>query len=195
MYKRTEERFALGEPNYATIHTTLEIVDALTVQELEHHISNDGIAYAFAVYMWWRKNQPLSNQSEPWELPLPPFGTWNLDPHQADYEVLIELNPWDLTITENEQDRRNTWAFPYYVAFARSGIVPPPTTVVRHVNGHLVSINSRRVLAARDAGLALIPCWYNPTHATGRPALRNKRRGFVFQDAAAIFGDTYYNED
>ena len=52
-----------------------------------------------------------------------------------------------------------------YIEWFKQGHKPPPISVVRHVRGgHLVSCNRRRWLAAREAGVETLKCWYSPTH-------------------------------
>jgi len=58
-----------------------------------------------------------------------------------------------------------------YIQWYKEGHLPPPLYVVQYIDdGHLVSCNRRRWLAAREAGIKELPCYYSPTTPEGRPA-------------------------
>ncbi len=112
--------------------------------------------------------QGRPNSLSPWTGDVPPVGTWRLDATMSEFEVLVEL-PLDQVEPGEPEDGIKGWAgYPLYVQWAREGRQPPPITVVRHVKCHLVSINRRRVLAARDAGRRTILAWFSETDAQGR---------------------------
>jgi hypothetical protein len=126
-----------------------------------------------------------ANSLAPWEGQLPPLGTWKVDPLFGEFEVLTEI-PLDEVTPGEPEDMIKLWeGYPLYVQWAREGRPPPPVTVVRHVDGHLVSCNRRRVLAARDAGVRTIVAWFSETGAAGRTAWRLPRDHYALMPVGA----------
>ena len=112
--------------------------------------------------------QSQPNSLSPWTGDVPPVGTWRLDDMMGEFEMLVEL-PLDQVEPGEPEDGIKGWeGYALYVQWAREGRQPPPITVVRHVDGRLVSIHRRRVLAAKDAGLRTILAWFSETDARGR---------------------------
>jgi hypothetical protein len=62
-----------------------------------------------------------------------------------------------------------------YIKWFQKGHRPPPITIVEHRSGKLVSLNRRRWLAAREAGIETLLAWYSPTNKkTGVAKWRRK---------------------
>lgn len=117
------------------------------------------------------------NELAPWEGENPPVGTWRLDPVFGEFEILLELSLDEITPGEPEDGIKNWEGYPLYVQWAREGREAPAITVVRHVNGHLVSCDRRRVLAAKDAGKKTILAWFSETDNRGRNPWQDRGQG------------------
>ena len=132
-----------------------DILDAIDIQE--------------ATVMFratWLPARP--NSLTPWQGETPLLGTWRFDPATGQFEILVELQLDQIFPSEPEGDIELWQGYALYARWAREGRHPPPITVVRHVKGHLVSLNRRRVLAAKDAGKKTILAWFSETGPTGR---------------------------
>ena len=89
------------------------------------------------------------------------LGTFRLD-LIAGFDHLIQLDP-NLVEPYELEDPRRYPEFATYVRWAREGHEAPPVTVHWHADtGAYRSINRRRVLAARDAGVTWIWAWTSP---------------------------------
>jgi len=77
------------------------------------------------------------------------------------YECVPGEGDWDIIIN-HESTRR-------YIQWYKEGSMCPPLFVVQCKNGKTSSLNRRRWLAAREAGIVLLPCWYSPSTEIGMP--------------------------
>jgi hypothetical protein len=135
------------------------------------HITDTDLALididrARQVYRDWQHPARV-NSLTPWEGEIPPLSTWKVDAFMGQFEVLAEI-PLNEVEPGEPEGMIKTWrGYPLYVQWAKEGRQAPPITVVRHVNGHLVSCNRRRVLAAKDAGCETIVAWFSETGKSG----------------------------
>jgi len=106
-------------------------------------------------------------RDRPWDGANPDPGTWRLEPVMGEFAVLVLVSPFEVEPSEPEDDiRLRCPHYPRYVEWYRAGFVPPAIRTVRHaLRGRVVSLDRRRVLAARAAGVASIPAW----HSEARP--------------------------
>ena len=108
--------------------------------------------------------QPSSNSQRPHEFTMLPLGTWQKDPY-GEMSVLVEIKVEDMKPSEGDWDVALTWpSTKLYIEWQKQGMEPPPLDVVDNNKGRLVSNNRRRWLAAREAGVETLKCWYSPTH-------------------------------
>jgi hypothetical protein len=145
--------------------TTVPAVQHLTVEDVQELA---GWKVPIEVFnKTWNLGPP--NSLEPWDgTGAVPLGTWRFDEWCRTYEVLVEVDVSDLTIAEPEDGCKYRDDYRKYVEWAKEGREPPPIEVVRHVDGHLVSLNRRRTLAAREAGVKTLKAWYSETAPSGR---------------------------
>ncbi len=116
-------------------------------------------------YGWEMK---LSGELIPWKGDLPPVGTWRMDPATKGLEQLRYMPLNQLEINEPEADVINRQDYNLYIQWAKEGLQPPPINVIKHIKGHWLSLNRRRVMAARKAGQKFILAWVSDTSPTGR---------------------------
>lgn len=108
--------------------------------------------------------KPRPNRQERCEFVMPPLGTWRLDPFD-EFWVLVEIPVDGMHPSEGEWNYALCWPETrLYVQWQREGHEPPPLEVVVNQQGELISCNRRRWLAAREAGIETLKCWYSPTH-------------------------------
>jgi len=125
-------------------------------------------------------------RDRPWEDVNPPPGTWRLNPLMGEFSVLVLVSPFDVHPNEPEDDiRRRCRHYPDYVRWYREGRVPPAIRTLRHaLRCHIVSLDRRRVLAARDAGVATIPAWHSEARADDLFCWEDKALGSAWRVAA-----------
>jgi hypothetical protein len=99
---------------------------------------------------------------------IPEEGTIRAD-KWGELSVLRWLPVDGLAITEAAFPVEGREDYQQYVEWAKAGKPPPPISVSRHADGHLVSHDRRRLLAAREAGMDRIPSWVTISDDTGRP--------------------------
>lgn len=116
-------------------------------------------------------DRPMRSESQKLTLlDYKPEYEWMIDDTLGDVEVLTEVAVSDVEPGEKDWDRALMYETTrQYIEWFQEGHEPPPITVVRHVDGSLISANRRRWLAARAAGVKTLKCWYSPTSETGRP--------------------------
>jgi hypothetical protein len=142
--------------------TTVEAADKIEMAWIRSSVD---IEQAKAAYM----PQPRPNKRSRHQFEMPPLGTWVVNPWGG-IEVLVEIPVDQFQPSEGEWD----FALRYpetqdYIQWQRDGHEPPPLSVIRtaRINGrggNLRSCNRRRWLAAREAGVKSLKCWYSPTH-------------------------------
>lgn len=104
-----------------------------------------------------------------------PSYEWCYDTTMGDIWALCEIAVEDMRPGELDWKVASQYeSTRQYVEWFQQGHIPPPLFVVRHVDGDLISLNRRRWLAAREAGVATLPCWYSPTTERGRQAWERK---------------------
>jgi hypothetical protein len=82
----------------------------------------------------------------------------------GDVWALVEIGIDEVTPAEQEWEHALRYeTTQQYITWYKQGYLPPPISVVRHKQGHLVSLNRRRWLAAREAGVSKLLAWYSPT--------------------------------
>jgi hypothetical protein len=120
---------------------------------------------------WDSNPPPINNDSEgPWKGEIPPVGTYRVEKYTGVVQQLVEVDPKELAISEEEGPGRAHSSFPAYVQWAKEGKLPPPVNVVwNQPTKRWMSTNRRRVLAARDAGLQKILAWRDATNDDGTP--------------------------
>lgn len=99
----------------------------------------------------------------------PKTGSWGMDKGGTVWEFLwLPLGDcipgegdWDIIINHESTQR--------YIKWFKEGFTCPPLFVVQCKNGKTSSLNRRRWLAARAAGIEVLPCWYSPSTETGMP--------------------------
>ena len=107
---------------------------------------------------------PRPNSQVRHEFEMPVLGTWRVNDWN-EVEVLIEIPVADFKPSEQEWDLALRYPeTQLYIQWQRAGHVPPPLSVVRGDRGNLITQNRRRWLAAREAGVKTLRCWYSPTH-------------------------------
>jgi hypothetical protein len=121
------------------------------------------------------------NSLTPWDGTNPSLGTWRLDPDMGEWEVLLELDLEEVFPGEPEDYIKGWEGYSLYVQWAIEGKEAPAIRVVRHVDGHLVSCNRRRVLAAKDAGLKTIKAWFSETNSRGQNPWKTRTEGTVYK--------------
>lgn len=107
---------------------------------------------------------PPSGKREKHIFEMPSLGAFRLDPF-GELETLVEISVSNFKPSEGDWDyimRRPHFAL--YVQWQKEGHLPPPLSVVKTDRGNLVTQNRRRWLAAREAGVETLRCWYSPTH-------------------------------
>lgn len=106
--------------------------------------------------------------NEPPAVWLPSFGTWRLDPY-GELSILVNLPVAAFQPAEGEWEIANRYPSTMrYVEWYRQGHTPPALSAVRNVNGKIYSLNRRRWLAARTAGISHVPVWFSETHPIHR---------------------------
>jgi len=115
---------------------------------------------------------------------VPPVGTWRMDPVLGFLEQLQRVPVDELTFSESTTDPIIRHSVDKYVGYYQAGLQPPPAEVVwNEPTQRLVTVNRRRVLAAKEAGVPSILAWVggdtyeNMKARTGHgTARRNPRR-------------------
>lgn len=109
--------------------------------------------------------QPRPNSQERHHFTMPPLGTWRIDPY-GEMQVLVEVAVQDCPPSEGEWGLALRYPETQkYIEWQREGHEPPPPVVIKTAGGNLRCQNRRRWLAAREAGVETLKCWYSPTHA------------------------------
>jgi len=113
--------------------------------------------------------QPRTSRKNRHSFKMPPLGTWRVSPF-GDISVLIEIPVNEMEASEQEWDIALRYPeTQLYIQWQKEGYEPPPLDVIRTAivngrGGNLRSCNRRRWLAAREAGVKSLKCWYSPTH-------------------------------
>lgn len=91
---------------------------------------------------------------------VPPVGTWRMDPVLG-YLEQLQLVPVDeLSFSESTTDPIIRRSVDKYVGYYQAGLQPPPAEVVwNEPTQRLITLNRRRVLAAKEAGVPSILAW------------------------------------
>ena len=140
----------------------LRLEDVLTQVEQQ-----GGLERACRIHRATHLTNKVNNLSAPWRGYIPPVGTWRCDPEWGQFDILIEIPVEELH--QSEPDAAHWYGFTQYVEWARAGIIPPPPRVVRHIKGHLITLDNRRVLAAKEVGTETLLCWLSETAPDGHP--------------------------
>ena len=149
----------------------------LTITEVLEQVENQGgIDAALRVFERFPVHAGKTNSLTPWTGEIPPLGTWKLDPFLSEFSVLTELPLADVEPLEPEGDIKCWPGYPLYVQWARDGLQLPPISVIRNKKGQLRSLNRRRVLAAKDAGLRTILAWLSESDENGQPLWQWERQ-------------------
>lgn len=107
---------------------------------------------------------PRPNSQVRHSFEMPALGTWRVN-RWNEIEVLVEIPVADFKPSEQEWDLALRYPETrLYIQWQRDGYAPPPLSVVRGNRGSLITQNRRRWLAAREAGIETLRCWYSPTH-------------------------------
>jgi hypothetical protein len=107
---------------------------------------------------------PRINLRTRYQFTMLPLGTWQMD-DWGEMSVLVDIPIDQFQPGEGEWDRALNWPCTrLYIQWQRDGHEPPPLTVVTTDKGNLRSCNRRRWLAAREAGVKSLKCWYSPSH-------------------------------
>lgn len=122
---------------------------------------------------------PKSSSVVPHEFTMPALGTFQIDQF-GEIEVLVEIPVSQFK--PSEQDWKYALQRPEmaeYIRWQKDGFEPPPLSVVKTDKGNLITQNRRRWLAAREAGVESLKCWYSPTHPQhcARPKWRITKEG------------------
>lgn len=93
--------------------------------------------------------------------PLPPVGIWRvprLNPHWVEQLQILEIDA--VMFVENPSDPAIRTSLEAYVEYFNQGFEPPPANVVyNQPSGRLVTLNRRRVYAAKLAGRTHFAAW------------------------------------
>jgi hypothetical protein len=89
-----------------------------------------------------------------------PYEAWGLSPWGS-WWIHVPIPVEELHCRELEKDVRYSASVRRYARWMSEGHRPPPIIVMRHREGYLVSHNRRRVIAAQEAGVDLIPAWFS----------------------------------
>jgi len=160
--------YILKFPNVHRLTRALSVsyCDTLDQDYVDKHVDFERAARAYDAY-----------PQQHWDVLVDytPDYEWAWDTITGIIWALVSLPVSDFAPTE--QDWTNALAHAstqQYIQWYREGHLPPPLKVVRHVDGRLVSLNRRRWLAAKAAGILELPCYYSPTLSSGRPAWERK---------------------
>lgn len=120
---------------------------------------------------WHEEIQPPSNGREPYRYVVPTVGDWRLDPASGECAVFLYVPICDFEPSEQDWEHAlRLDSTQRYIAWLQAGHTPPPLALYRTTRGNLRSSNRRRWLAARAAGVDLLPAWYagpaHPDHVT-----------------------------
>ena len=110
----------------------------------------------------WLAIQPPPNCIEPYKFDMPPLGTWRYERFEG-FSVLVEIPVDAMEAAEGHWEsalRRPDTQL--YIQWQREGREPPPPFVIMSKNGKLLCLDRRRWLAAREAGVKTLKCWYSP---------------------------------
>lgn len=142
--------------------TTIEQADKIEMDWIAENVDLEAAREAF-------EYQPRPNNQKRHKFTMPALGTWRVDPY-GEIQVLVEIPVADCPPSEGEWDTALRYSTTRkYIEWQREGHEPPPPVVIRTAvvngrGGNLRSQNRRRWLAAREAGIATLKCWYSPTH-------------------------------
>lgn len=100
-----------------------------------------------------------------------PFGSINIvrfGPERSDqYVYILKSVPVDDVVpSEAEEDIRSHESFNRYLRYLREGIEAPPISIAQNRLGNLISLNRRRLLTAKEAGIKTVRAWVSPINAT-----------------------------
>lgn len=119
-----------------------------------------------AAEAWAKQPYPRPNCLERHEFEMPPLGTWRLEwiGRYGEFSVLVDVPVDEMEASEKDWE----FALQYlstqkYIEWARQGHEPPPPAVITNQHGELRCMNRRRWLAAREAGVETMKCWYSPS--------------------------------
>lgn len=142
----------------------LEWADSVTVDWVAANVDP---AAALETYQKFNHMNNLMQEPAAWNAEL---GTWKRD-ERGEYMVLIQVpvlvaepseGDWEYALRRQDTQQ--------YIAWMRQGYMPPPVELIRHSSdGHLLYLNRRRWLAARQVGIKNWSVWYGgyscPEHA------------------------------
>lgn len=140
-----------------TTVTTVTQADKITMAWVLKNLDLDAIKDNY-------QPQPKSNRKSRHDFTMPPLGTWRRDPY-GEISVLVEVAVDECQPSEGDWE----WALKQpetrlYIEWQKAGHEPPPLSLIRTASGSLRVQNRRRWLAAREAGVKTLRCWYSPTH-------------------------------
>lgn len=137
--------------------TTVEEADKITMDWIAKNVEIEAARLTYTP-------QPPPNQRTRHRFTMPSPGTWRVDPYGG-IEVLVEIPIRQFQPSEGDWDSALRWPETQdYIQWQKEGHEPPPLSVIRTASGKLRSCNRRRWLAAREAGIKTLKCWYSPTH-------------------------------
>jgi hypothetical protein len=128
---------------------------------------------------------------------VPAVGTWRMDPVLGYLEQIQRVPVAELGFTEAIDDPSIRRSVERYVGYYEAGLEPPPADVVwNEPTQQLVTLNRRRVLAAKEAGVPSILAWVGgDTYEKMRERQgerRNPRRARRRNPEGAIPVDTHH---
>ncbi len=148
----------LGRVKFKTRITTVEQADCVTLIWLLDNVDFDQAKAR------WECPFPSNVVQFRCEFEMPTLGTWRLDPTTDEFSVLVDIPVVEFEPSENEWDKALKFASTrQYIIWQKQGYAPPPLEVVKTATGKLISLNRRRWLAARAAGVKSLYCWYSGT--------------------------------
>jgi len=148
---------------------TIDQANDITQEWIEANVDLERARQNYDRYPFQRESQKLNRPD------YVPDYDWAMDKDGLIY-ALVDVGVDEVRPSEGEWE----FALRYkttqqYIEWFKEGHRPPPIFVVQNAkDGHLVSINRRRWLAAREAGVETLPAFYSPTLPSGRPAWERK---------------------
>ena len=144
---------------------TIAQADTLTQDWIEAHVDLQRARENYDRYPFQVESQKLNRPT------YTPTYEWAMDPDGEIY-ALVEVGVDQVKPGEGEWEIALQYeTTQQYIRWFREGHLPPPIFVVRNAHdGHLCSINRRRWLAARAAGVKTLMAFYSPTLPSGRVA-------------------------
>ncbi len=88
---------------------------------------------------------------------------WAWDKYLGDMMRLVTVRVGQVMPSEGDWDNAlNMASTRQYIEWYRQGYSPPPIVVIENQHGELISLNRRRWLAAREAGIETLSAWFSP---------------------------------